>query len=446
VVDEVARTIAERLLAAELLDDSPAEKTTKILNFYVDYASSLRDEAALEELLAAGALHPDPEVRGAAIDVALVRGDTTHTEQLLDWLVQDTDERVAFKAARAAVRGRSVEMLRALLDKTGRTVGRLRRGTFAGATIADFEAFAAARSLLGEEGAEDIVATLPLPQAEADFDSDPSGSDMVEIPAGTLTRGVSHGQLPGWFPLDLVEQRFSVRVDPFRIDREPVTNAEYDRFVEEIEAQGHLRCHPDEPYEKRHHRSTLRDARFKPGDPVTGVDWYDAYAYAAWTDKKLPTEDQWERAARGDDDRAYPWGNRFEPAYVNWAERAYGAPVQSKGEWLRLLSSVDPTSLDRPTLPIDQFPHNVSPFGVLGLSGNAWEWTRTRYLDRDELLPHFGTLEPAESLGDWSAYAAIKGGSWSSAADLLSPAFRAKKHLLSRSPEVGFRCVVYGSE
>ena len=75
------------------------------------------------------------------------------------------------------------------------------------------------------------------------------------------------------------------------------------------------------------------------------------------------------------------------------------------------------------------------------MSGNTWEWTRTRYLDRVELCPRFGTMEPGESLGDWSAYAAVKGGSWSSAGDLLSPAFRVKNHLLTRSPEIGFRCV-----
>lgn len=269
---------------------------------------------------------------------------------------------------------------------------------------------------------------------------------MVEIPTGTLTRGVSHGQLPGWFPLDLVEQRLPVHVESFLIDREPVTNAEYDRFVEEVEAQGHLRCHPDEPYEKWHQRSTLHDPRFRPEDPVTGVDWYDACAYAAWAGKRLPTEDQWERAARGDDDQVYPWSDRFEPDYVNWAGRAYETRIRSKDEWLQLLSSVDPMSLGRLTLPVDRYQQNVSPFGVLGLSGNAWEWTKTRYLDGAELTPHFGTLEPVESMGDWSAYPAIKGGSWSSAADLLSPAFRAKKHLFNRSPEVSFRCVVDGSE
>lgn len=446
MVDEAATMIAERLLAAEHLDDASPQQRAKILDFYVGYASSLVDEVALEELLAVGALHSDPEVRRATIDIALERAATGHAQELLEWLIQDNDELVASRAAKAAAKVRSTESLRALLDITGRTVGRLRRGTLVGATVADFEAISAANLLLHEEGAKDVVATLPVPQAEVDLDREAIRSEMAEIPAGTLERGVLQGQLPGWFPLDLIEQRLPVHVESFLIDREPVTNAEYDRFAEEVETQGHLRCHPDEPYEKRHQRSTLHDARFGPDDPVTGVDWYDAYAYAAWTSKSLPTEDQWERAARGDDGRVYPWGDRFEPNYVNWAGRAYEAHIRSKDEWLQLLSSVDLTSLDRPTLPVDRYPQNVSPFGVLGLSGNVWEWTRTRYLDRAEFTPHFGTLEPAESIGDWSAYLAIKGGSWSSAADLLSAAFRAKKHLLNRSPEVGFRCAVNDSE
>jgi len=129
---------------------------------------------------------------------------------------------------------------------------------------------------------------------------------------------------------------------PFRIDRYPVTVALYAQFLADT---GHAAPHgfaaiADDPARREH--------------PVTRVSYLDARAYCEWRKRSLPTEEQWEKAARGTDLREYPWGERFDVRRLN--SRA---------------------AKKRDTTPVTSYPDGASPFGVMDLAGNVWEWTES---------------------------------------------------------------------
>jgi len=150
--------------------------------------------------------------------------------------------------------------------------------------------------------------------------------DMVPIPASVAVLGGGLGLgLPG---------PTLYRVKAFRIDRFEVTNAQYAAFVV---ATGHRPpAFADDPEFNR------------PDQPVTGVSWEDARAYCAWAGKRLPTEIEWETAARGVQERTYPWGNDYHPQYAH-------------------LSGETPVA-------VSAFPSDQSPWGVRDMAGNVSEW------------------------------------------------------------------------
>ncbi len=168
-----------------------------------------------------------------------------------------------------------------------------------------------------------------------------------------------------------------VAVGAFFMDITEVTNGEYRRFVE---ATGY-----DPP-------GHWIDGLFPDGQenfPVTGVNWYDAAAYAAWAGKRLPTEAEWEFAARGTDGRIYPWGDEWRSGAANAGEGAAG---------LREVGSGEP-----------------SPFGMLDMSGNAWEWTASNaraYPDGKPIARSRLRLK------------IIRGGNWQSESGKASAIFR----------------------
>jgi len=133
---------------------------------------------------------------------------------------------------------------------------------------------------------------------------------------------------------------------PYRIGRYPVTNAQYERFVA---ASGHA-----PPV----HWEAARCPRGIANHPVVFVSWHDAQAYCAWLSARrgiayrLPGADEWERAARGTDGRAYPWGAAFDTARANAHECGL-----------------------RGTTPVGAFADGISPCGALDTAGNVWEWT-----------------------------------------------------------------------
>lgn len=144
-----------------------------------------------------------------------------------------------------------------------------------------------------------------------------------------------------------------VFLDTYFIDQYEVTNAEYRNFLNYINrTKDHKYCHPDEPKNKNHTPDYWNDPKFNQNNqPVVGVDWYDAYAYATWAGMKLPSSEQWEKAARGVKGYYYPWGNTFDPTKINEGKNGLSAP-----------------------LPINKDTADRSPFGVLNMAGNVSEW------------------------------------------------------------------------
>jgi formylglycine-generating enzyme required for sulfatase activity len=186
-------------------------------------------------------------------------------------------------------------------------------------------------------------------------------TDMVQVPAGPF-----------------IYQETTATIDkPFYIDKYEVTFGEYLKFLRAVSSAGNDTAwrHPSQPADKdTSHEPKDWDDIFKCikygepyhkivltlDDPVFNVDWYDAEAYAKWAGRRLPTEVEWEKAARGNDGNTYPWGKTWMP---------------------KANTSVVPEGTDRSTLPVrvyetvDKTIDDISPYGVCGMAGNVSEWT-----------------------------------------------------------------------
>jgi serine/threonine-protein kinase len=191
----------------------------------------------------------------------------------------------------------------------------------------------------------------------------------------------------------------TLRLDAFRIDKFEVTRAQFRTFVA---ATG---FRPDSPAVTRF---TDREAQ----EPVVGVTWANAVAYCNWSGGRLPTEAEWEKAARGTDGRIYPWGNQPDSAKLNASE----------------------SGLKRPR-PVGSYPAGASPYGALDMAGNVAEWTQS--------LKKPYPYDPGDGRNDPSAAGerVIRGGSWENSAESARTFARAGFPADFVHPTVGFRCV-----
>ena len=230
------------------------------------------------------------------------------------------------------------------------------------------------------------------------------------IPAGKAVLG--RDDAPDASPMHIVA------LDSFLIDKHPVTNRMYSQFLNEVgnQEEGGSKWYDD----------TSKNARLKwsgtcwlvmrnySEHPVVSVSWYGAAAYCRWIGGRLPSEAEWEKAARGLDDRIYPWGND-PPSYEHANYKGFGVN----------------------TSPVGKFPKGASGFGVLDRAGNVWEWVGDWY-GRD-YYAHSLLINPrGPENGEKKV---MRGGSWYNLDRHLKVSYRSYSDPGTQTTNLGFRCV-----
>lgn len=262
-------------------------------------------------------------------------------------------------------------------------------------------------------------------------------SDMVLVPAGEFTMGTAAGTdgLPDEHP----ERR--VYLSSFYLDRLEVTNRAYAAFVQ---STGHRTPENANPsvtlWEKHHPLPGIED------HPVVNVSWEDAVAYCRWVGKRLPTEAEWEKAARGTDSRRYPWGNEWDFTKANSASYWAGRTIdfQSGADWDAFWLKGEGARLSKEkgikgevlTMQVGSFPEGMSPYGALDMAGNAAEWVAD-WFDPNYYRVAPLTDPPGPTRG---AIKAMRGGSWLKPAVSLRTTDRDWGTMDSRPSGTGFRC------
>lgn len=235
---------------------------------------------------------------------------------------------------------------------------------------------------------------------------------MMLIPAGKAAIGRNNESLDSR-PMHIVT------LDAFLIDKHPVTNRMFSSFLNEMgnQAEGATKWYDD----------TAKNARLKwsgnswlvmrnySEHPIVSVSWYGAAAYCRWVGGRLPTEAEWEKAARGSDDRIYPWGDEA-PSYDH--ANYQGCQVS--------------------TSPVGSFPKGASSFGLLDMAGNVWEWVSDWY--GHDYYANGLLINPRGP--DTGSTKVMRGGSWFNIDRHLKVSYRSYSNPGTRTANLGFRCVV----
>lgn len=240
-------------------------------------------------------------------------------------------------------------------------------------------------------------------------------TEMVPIPAGNFTMGAD--------PYETISQNARVEetpqrevyLDAYYMDKYEVTNALYWEFLDYVKRTGdHSKCHPGEPKDKDHTPEKWYEDRYfdHPDYPVVRIDWYDAYAFASWAGKRLPTEAEWEKAARGTDGRRFPWGDVFSASRVNWGATG--------------------------PLSVGSYESGDSVYGCHDMAGGVMEWC-SDWFDRYyyKTAPNSNPKGPETPTGVRS----MRGGSlFANTVYLLRCSKRSLGRPDERNKAVGFRC------
>lgn len=212
-------------------------------------------------------------------------------------------------------------------------------------------------------------------------------------------KAIQYGNKKPWFLNEHPEHKIIVK--EFHIDKFEVTNKEYHEFVT---AENHR---PPSYWENG---SFPQD---KADHPVNMVSWFDAKQYCKWKKKRLPTESEWERAARGNDDKRFPWGNKFD------------------------LKKLNTMGIHGGTTPVGTFAEGKSPYGIFDMSGNVQEWTLDSYKPYPE-----NTYEDTD-FGE--RFKVVRGGGWGGIGHYASEVYVRAAYRNYAPPggtydDVGFRC------
>ncbi len=201
---------------------------------------------------------------------------------------------------------------------------------------------------------------------------------MILINQGKYLVGVKKIETSGTLSADENGSRF-VTLSAFYIDRTETTVENFKKF------------------QPRYNEKPYTDGKACPQCPAMGIDWYQARKYCKWAGKRLPSEEEWEAAARGNSTFTWPWGNKFLPKHANTFGKEDG---------------------NLSVAPVASFPAGASPYGVMDMTGNVWEWVKTKN----------------------KGLQIVKGGGWTSYNNQSKISFRNKVDAKLKNPTFGFRC------
>lgn len=217
---------------------------------------------------------------------------------------------------------------------------------------------------------------------------------MIDIPAGSFQMGSDQGNADSKPP-------HNVDVAAFKIDELEVTNADFKKFVD---ATGYKT-----DAEKAGETGWTGFAQGKDNNPVVKVSWNDAKTFCDWAGKRLPTEAEWEYAARGKDVPTFPYGNTYDPKKQNGKDSGL-----------------------RGSVAVGSYPDGASPFKVLDMAGNVAEWTASA-------PEHYPGSITDSKLFTANTYV-LRGGGWFSTQDQLTTFYRNSALPITANDDLGFRC------
>jgi len=253
-----------------------------------------------------------------------------------------------------------------------------------------------------ERLAESLADVTPRQRKQKQLDpviEDKDGNKLTLITGGKFQQGPN---------------RREVFLDPFYMAEYPVTNKQFRLFLDVT----NYKPTDGEAHRFLAHWRKGRCPRALEDHPVVFVSWIDARAYCTWAGRRLPTESEWEKAARGTDGRKYPWG-RQEPASIEYAN--YGRSLAN-------------------TARVDAFPKGISPYGIHGMAGNVWEWCED--VDDPEFYLRGPDRNPHHTIQPGRAACVVRGGSWMYDTRSLRTYSRSSFEPLFRMDGVGFRCAL----
>ncbi|ULA62384.1 MAG: FGE-sulfatase domain-containing protein [Nitrospira sp.] len=259
-----------------------------------------------------------------------------------------------------------------------------------------------------------VLVAVPAIAVAEGFEKEVQGKDgapMVFIPEGSFPMGVPHGDRDGGrdeYP------RHDVFVSEFYIDKFELTNSRYLEFVKATKHR--IPQNPTNATRNLWQGDTITESL--ADRPVINVDWADANAYCQWAGKRLPTEAEWEKAAKGTADRRFPWGN-VEPTnkHLNFNQQWIG---------------------EKTLMPVGSYELGKSPFGVYDVAGNVWEWVNDWYDAKYyEKSPAKNPTGP-----ETGTKRVLRGSGWQNETPTVRIFTRVDSDPTMRNESTGFRCAM----